>query len=87
MENRLIFLYFWKPALADYAERCRSVEWNRQSLSAMLKEVLAAHQLKMPQLAMPLRLMITGQLQTPSIDAVIALFGRDVVIARLQKYL
>jgi len=76
-----------KPALADYAERCRSVEWNRQSLSAMLKEVLAAHQLKMPQLAMPLRLMITGQLQTPSIDAVIALFGRDVVIARLQKYL
>ena len=76
-----------KPALVDYLERCRSVEWNRQQLSAMLKEVLKAHQLKMPQLAMPLRLMITGQLQTPSIDAVIALFDRDVIIARLEKYL
>ncbi|HTN65440.1 MAG TPA: hypothetical protein VL051_04555, partial [Burkholderiaceae bacterium] len=46
-----------------------------------------AHQLKMPQLAMPLRLMLTGQLHTPSIDAVIALFDREEVIARLQKYL
>jgi glutamyl-tRNA synthetase len=71
----------------DYAERCRNVEWNRQALSLMLKEVLAAHQLKMPQLAMPLRLLITGQLQTPSIDAVIALFGREVVLSRLNKYL
>ncbi|MGB7481881.1 MAG: glutamate--tRNA ligase [Burkholderiaceae bacterium] len=76
-----------RPALIEYAERCRTVEWNRAALGAMLKEVLAAHKLKMPQLAMPLRLMITGQLQTPSIDAVIALFGRDVVLARLKKYL
>lgn len=76
-----------KPALLDFMERCRSVEWSRTSLSATLKEVLAMHGLKMPQLAMPLRLMITGQLHTPSIDAVISLFGRGVVIARLKKYL
>jgi glutamyl-tRNA synthetase len=40
----------------------------------------------MPQLAMPLRLAVTGQLQTPSIDAVLELFGRDVVLARLEKF-
>jgi glutamyl-tRNA synthetase len=76
-----------KPALADYAERCQSVEWKKEALTPMLKEVLAAHQLKMPQMAMPLRLIITGQLQTPSIDAVLELFGRDTVLARLAKYL
>ncbi|HTN65568.1 MAG TPA: glutamate--tRNA ligase, partial [Burkholderiaceae bacterium] len=76
-----------KPALIDYMQRCNSVAWNRQELSVMLKDVLKAHQLKMPQLAMPLRLMLTGQLHTPSIDAVIALFDREEVIARLQKYL
>ena len=76
-----------KPALMEYAEQCKSVEWNKAALSAMLKEVLAAHKLKMPQIAMPLRLMLTGQLQTPSIDAVVELFGRDVVLARLGKYL
>jgi glutamyl-tRNA synthetase len=76
-----------KPALVDYAQRIKSVEWNKAALSAALKEVLAAHGLKMPQLAMPLRLMLTGQLQTPSIDAVVELFGRGVVTARLGKFL
>ena len=74
-----------KPALAQYAEQCKSVAWSRGALSAMLKEVLAAHKLKMPQLAMPLRLLLTGQLQTPSIDAVVELFGRETVLARLAK--
>jgi glutamyl-tRNA synthetase len=73
-----------KPALAQFAEQCQSVEWNKAALSAMLKEVLAAHKLKMPLLAMPLRLLLTGQLQTPGIDTVLELFGRDIVLARLK---
>lgn len=76
-----------KPALNDYMTRCRSVAWDKASLSTMMKEVLAAHQLKMPQLAMPLRLVLTGQLQTPAIDAVVELFGRDVVLKRLETQL
>lgn len=74
-----------RGALATFAERCATVEWNKTALAAMMKEVLAAHSLKMPQLAMPLRLLLTGQLQTPAIDAVLELFGRDVVLARVQK--
>jgi glutamyl-tRNA synthetase len=73
------------PALQEYAEACKSIEWSKTALSLMLKEVLAKHALKMPQLAMPLRLLLTGQLQTPSIDAVVELFGRDVVVQRLAK--
>jgi glutamyl-tRNA synthetase len=75
-----------KPAVAQFAEGCKTVEWSKAALSALMKEVLAAHKLKMPQLAMPLRLMVTGQLQTPAIDAVLELFGRDVVLARLAKF-
>jgi glutamyl-tRNA synthetase len=76
-----------KPALAQFALECDSVEWNKAALGAMIKTVLAAHAIKMPQMAMPLRLMVTGQLQTPAIDAVLELFGRDVVLSRLKKYL
>ncbi|GAC1323581.1 MAG: glutamate--tRNA ligase [Collimonas sp.] len=76
-----------KPALADFAARCATVDWNKESLAPMIKAVLAAHTLKMPQIAMPLRLMLTGQLQTPAIDAVLELLGRDTVIARLTPYL
>ena len=74
-----------RPALAEYADKLATVAWDKGALSAMLKEVLAAHKLKMPQLAMPLRLLLTGQLQTPSIDAVVALFGRDVALERLRR--
>jgi glutamyl-tRNA synthetase len=76
-----------KPALAQFAERCETVEWHRPALGAMIKEVLAANGIKMPQIAMPLRLIITGQLQTPAIDAVLELFDRDVILARVRKYL
>lgn len=76
-----------KPALAQFAERCATVEWTREALAAMIKEVLAANGLKMPQIAMPLRLIITGQLQTPAIDAVLQLVGRDAVLVRVKKYL
>ncbi len=76
-----------RPALVEYVQRIQTVEWNKESLTAMLKQVLAAHKLKMPQMAMPLRLLVTGQLQTPSIDAVLELFGREVVLGRIKKFL
>lgn len=72
------------PALQEFTAACETVEWTKTAIAAMLKEVLAKHSLKMPQLAMPLRLLLTGQLQTPSIDGVIELFGREVVLARLK---
>jgi glutamyl-tRNA synthetase len=75
-----------KPAVAMFAERIKTVEWTKEAIAAMIKEVLAANGLKMPQLAMPLRLIVAGQLQTPAIDAVLQLFGRDTVSARLSAY-
>ncbi|NGZ85683.1 glutamate--tRNA ligase [Duganella aceris] len=76
-----------KPALAQFADRCKTVEWTKEALAAMIKEVLAANTLKMPQIAMPLRLIVTGQLQTPAIDAVLQIFGREAILARLAKFL
>jgi glutamyl-tRNA synthetase len=76
-----------RPALAAFGERIKTVEWSKAAIAGMIKEVLAAHGLKMPQLAMPLRLALTGQLQTPAIDAVVELFGRDTVLARVQKFI
>ena len=76
-----------KPALAQFFELCQSVAWSREALGLAIKQVLAAHGLKMPQMAMPLRLIMTGQLQTPAIDAVLEVFGRSTVLSRLTKYL
>ena len=76
-----------RPALADLAAALRTAEWTKEGIAAALKATLGAHKLKMPQLAMPLRLVVVGTTHTPSIDAVLALFDRDVVVGRIDKRL
>jgi len=71
------------PALADFAEGVRDVAWEAPAISALIKACIARHGLKMPKLAMPLRVLLTGHAQTPSVDALIALFPRELVLKRL----
>jgi glutamyl-tRNA synthetase len=76
-----------KPALADLQSRLAAIEWNRTKINEAVKSVVAEHKLKMPKLAMPLRVMVTGEAQTPSIDATLELIGREQVLARMAKQL
>ena len=73
-----------RSALKEYAANIGTIEWKREALSAMMKGLLKQNKMKMPQVAMPLRLLLTGQLHTPSIDAVVCLFGREKVLSRLK---
>jgi glutamyl-tRNA synthetase len=73
-----------RPALATLGGKFADIEWNKAAIAAAIKETLAAHGLKMPQLAHAVRVLVCGRAQTPSLDAVLELFTRDVVIARLQ---
>lgn len=72
------------PALATLAERLASATWDKAGINQAIKDTLAAHKLKMPQLAMPLRVKVCGRAQTPSVDAVLALFQPETVISRLR---
>jgi glutamyl-tRNA synthetase len=75
------------PALRDLAQQFAFVAWEIPAISAAIKEVIGKHGLKMPKLAMPLRVMLTGQTQTPSVDALVALFPREMVLARIEQNL
>ncbi len=72
-----------RPALADFATGIAEVSWETPAIAALIKETVAKHGLKMPKLAMPLRVILTGQAQTPSVDAVITLIGRQKVLEKL----
>ena len=56
-------------------------------MNAARKATLASTGLTLPQLAMPLRVLVAGRAQTPSIDAVLELLGRETVLARLAHFL
>ena len=72
-------------ALHLLREKLRSCEWDKASIAASIKEVLAQAGLKMPQLAMAVRVLVLGTSQTPSLDAVLALCRRDTVLQRLGQ--
>ena len=73
-----------RPALQSLRERLAEIDWDKATIAAAIKETLAAHGLKMPQIAPALRVLVCGRVQTPSIDAVLALFPRETVLRRLR---
>ena len=75
------------PALRELAECFREITWEEPAISVAIKEIVGKHNLKMPKLAMPLRVMLTGQTQTPSVGAVVALFPRETVLMRMVRHL
>ncbi|HEY7237805.1 MAG TPA: glutamate--tRNA ligase [Burkholderiales bacterium] len=74
-------------ALRMLKAKLTSVPWERPAINEAIKEAVKSHSLKMPQLAMPLRRLVTGRTQTPSIDAVLELVGRETVLLRLSRHL
>jgi glutamyl-tRNA synthetase len=74
-------------ALSTLKAKLEKAPWEKAAISEAMKQVLKESGLKMPQLAMPLRQAVTGRTQTPSIDAVLELLGRETVLARLAAQL
>jgi glutamyl-tRNA synthetase len=66
--------------------RLSSCAWQAGDLSQAIKQAAADAGLKMPQLAIPLRVALLGVPQSPSIDAVLEVLGRETVLARMGKW-
>jgi glutamyl-tRNA synthetase len=74
-----------RPALATLTGKFATIEWTKAAIAAAIKETLGVHGLKMPQLAHAVRVLVCGRAQTPSVDAVLEGFDKEVVIQRLQS--
>ena len=75
-----------RPAITEFREALKTQEaQSKEQVGALLKSILTQHNLKMPALAMPIRYALFATTQTPALDAVIAVLGKDEVIERLAK--
>ena len=73
-----------RPALKDFTEGLKTVAWDKDSINALIKSTLAEHGLKMPAIGLPLRAIVLGQTQSPSLDNVLWIFGREEILHRLS---
>jgi glutamyl-tRNA synthetase len=76
-----------KPALEKLRDRFAAIPWEREAIHDALTSTAKEYGLKLGQLAMPLRVMVTGVTETPSIDATLELIDRDEVRARMEREL
>ena len=74
-----------RPALRSLRDKLADAAWDKPGIAAAIKSTLAEHGLKMPQLAHAVRVLVCGRSQTPSLDAVLALFTREQVLFRLRS--
>jgi glutamyl-tRNA synthetase len=73
-----------RPAISMLAKMLEECPWTKEDIAEAVKETLRATGLKMPQLAMPVRVLVMGTAQTPSLDAVLSLSLRQKVQERLR---
>lgn len=62
-------------------------DWSEAALEALLRGFAAERGLKLGQVAQPLRAALTGSLETPGLFEIMALLGKERVLARLARAL
>jgi glutamyl-tRNA synthetase len=72
-------------ALRDALDRLEA--WTKESIHTAMSEVADAHQLKLGQLAQPIRILLTGGTVSPPIDITIGLLGKRRALARLDQFI
>ena len=76
-----------KPVLQALTAKLSTIDWTAEAIHHEINAVVTQYELKFPKVAMPLRVMLTGTAQSPSIDQVMALLGQKETLARIQAAL
>ena len=76
-----------KPVILDLRQKLAVIEWESDAINDAIKTAAKGHGVKMPKVAMPLRVMVAGVAQTPSINAVLELLGREETLKRMDNQL
>jgi glutamyl-tRNA synthetase len=61
--------------------------WDHIGISSAIKVVITEFGLKMPQIAMPLRVIVAGSTNTPPIDQLLSALTKEMVLERIDKQL
>lgn len=75
------------PILRSLATALEKADWTAEAIHHEIEQAVTGNGLKFPKVAMPLRLLVTGGTQSPSIDQVMYVLGKTETLARLGSYL
>jgi glutamyl-tRNA synthetase len=71
------------PALAQIRDGLKVCEWNKEAIHQVIVDTAEKLDMKLGKIAQPVRVAVTGDTVSPSIDITLQLLGRDEVVQRL----
>ena len=71
------------PVIQTLCQKLANIDWTAEAIHHEINAVVTQYELKFPKVAMPLRVMLTGTAQSPSIDQVMVLLGQKETLARI----
>ena len=73
-------------AVQLFLERARDVaEWTPENIYLVLKGIMDEMGIKMPVVAVPIRVLVFGEKISPVFDKTLALFGKETVLANIES--
>jgi glutamyl-tRNA synthetase len=76
-----------KPVMQTLYTTLENIDWTPEAVHEVIGAAVKENSLKFPKVAMPLRVMIAGIAQSPSIDQVMAIIGKEEALNRMKSYL
>jgi glutamyl-tRNA synthetase len=76
-----------RPVMQALSAQLAGSAWTLEAIHHLIEQAVVSNGLKFPKVAMPLRVMVTGGAQSPGVDAVMLLLGKEEVLRRLNEYL
>ena len=75
-----------KKLIKLFINELEGLNWNDNNINNCLKEFVKKQEIKFPEIAMPLRCIIAGTDNTPSIGSIIYILGIDIIKRRVSVF-
>ncbi len=73
-----------KILFSEFSKRLREIDFEKNEIERYIKEFLHANDLKFPELGKPLRIILTGKENAPSISELLFILGKETSLKRIE---
>ena len=73
-----------KILFSEFSKQLREIDFEKNEIEKYIKEFLQANGLKFPELGKPLRIILTGKENAPSISELLFILGKETSLKRIE---
>ncbi len=73
-----------KVIFSKFSKQLKEIDFEKNTIEKYIKEFLQANDLKFPELGKPLRVILTGKENAPSISELLFILGKEISLKRIE---